>query len=373
MRKVMFIVPSLSLGGAERSLVKAANAIHVAGHEVLVVVLCVGDHTLANDLHPNIKVFFMGARGTASPQLWLRTRALVRKLTPQSVIGWSTYANLVAIVVTRGLTGIKVVISERNYLPRLLGKERTGPIRRIVVRMLIRRLYPLATMITANSEGSIEFLRRYIGKGPAFLKLPNLIDIQQHDTAGDIDRATVPQPPRELVRILAIGRLDNQKGFDVLLDAMLTIRKSTGVALLIVGSGPEASKIRLAAARARLLSNNPYIYQLPADPNSRKYYEWADIVVVPSRHEGFPNVLLEAMAFGKPVIASNCKTGPAEITLNGRFGNIVPVEDAWALGKAIDATCGNMDSARLLGTQGQRHVASTYCLDSVAPIYELIA
>lgn len=372
MRRILLIIPSLTLGGAERSAVKAANALCVAGHAISIVVLCGDDLRLENGLDKKIKTYALNARGTSSLLLWWRTRELIKSICPETVVGWSTYANFIAIVATAGFPEIKVVVSERNYLPRMLKQESCTWIRRMVLSCLVRRLYPFADMVVANSEQSVRFLRGYVGKGPTFFRLPNILDNRQ--LSSTVTPAPfLPEPPRKLLRVLAVGRLDHQKGFDMLFRALLELPETTGIAVMVVGSGPQFLQLRRLAARLRILTNNPFVYLLPADENIGPYYQWADIVVVPSRFEGFPNVLLEAMACGKATVACNCRTGPREMTMNGKYGLLVPVDDHKALATAVRHLSEDLRKLEWIGASARDHVTRTYCLDAVISCYEQIA
>jgi glycosyltransferase involved in cell wall biosynthesis len=111
------------------------------------------------------------------------------------------------------------------------------------------------------------------------------------------------------------------------------------------------------------------IHWVGAVSNPYPYYLWADLVVVPSRFEGFPNVLLEAMACGRATIAADCKTGPRELTENGRYGVLVPVNDIAALAQGIVELANDVGKQRLLGNAAREHVQKLYDIDVVAQMY----
>jgi glycosyltransferase involved in cell wall biosynthesis len=135
------------------------------------------------------------------------------------------------------------------------------------------------------------------------------------------------------VRIVALGRLSWEKGYDVLLHAMDQVPSDIPWTLEIHGEGPE--RFRLHALIARLgLGHRICLPGHAADPFA--VLEGADLFVLPSRREGLGNVLVEAMACGAQVVASDCRHGPREILEDGRWGQLVPPEDPQALATAIE-------------------------------------
>jgi glycosyltransferase involved in cell wall biosynthesis len=145
--------------------------------------------------------------------------------------------------------------------------------------------------------------------------------------------------PGEVLRVLAVGRMVEKKGFDVLLDAVARTRRP--VHLRLVGDGP--LRPGLAAAAARLPGRHrAELLGLCTHDDLPQRYRWADVVAVPSivdragDRDGLPNVVLEAMASGRPVLASDV-AAIASAVLPGRTGWLVPPGDATALAAALDA------------------------------------
>ncbi len=132
--------------------------------------------------------------------------------------------------------------------------------------------------------------------------------------------------------ILAIGRLDKQKDFPTLLAAFARLLAQRSARLIVLGEGPLRPTL-LALAHNLHLSERVDFPGFVSNPFA--YLAKSSLFVLSSRHEGFGNVLVEAMACGCPVVSTNCPSGPDEILENGRWGKLVPVADPDALAKAM--------------------------------------
>jgi len=136
------------------------------------------------------------------------------------------------------------------------------------------------------------------------------------------------QPPV----ILGVGRHYPQKGFDTLLRAFARVRQETPARLVILGEGPERPNLERLASELGVAAD----VDMPGfDPNPFRYMKRAGVFVLSSRYEGLPNVLIQAMACGCPVVSTDCPNGPAEILDGGRYGALVPVDDVEAMARAI--------------------------------------
>src|SRR5262249_16232047 len=156
---------------------------------------------------------------------------------------------------------------------------------------------------------SVRFMRHFVGKGPRFIELPNLIDTDLVNNYARLPPQLMPRPVYG-PKLLAIGRLAHQKGFDLLFEALAVVRRTHPWTLVLVGGGPEAERLRRLAAQLEI---EAAVQWVGAVTNPFPYYHWADLVVLPSRFEGFPNVALEAMACERAVICADCKSGPREL------------------------------------------------------------
>jgi glycosyltransferase involved in cell wall biosynthesis len=161
--------------------------------------------------------------------------------------------------------------------------------------------------------------------------VPNGVDLEAF-RPGDREEARVRLGLRSGPLALSVGRLSRQKGQDLLVDAWAEVRSRVGAAeLVIVGSGPEEEALRGRGDDVRLVG---------AQDDVQPWLAAADVVVVPSRWEGLPYVILEAMAVGTPVVATDV-TGVREAL--GETGSIVPPEDPAALAEAVASALAGAD------------------------------
>lgn len=246
----------------------------------------------------------------------LGLRVLIRRARYDHVLAMQTAANVVAVLAMLGLS--RPVVSERVD-PR----EHQLPLAwRIMRKLTYRRVRALVI----QTENLRPWGERIVGPRIKVWVVPNPICIDVPDAA-PIDR------PADVQTLIAVGRLARQKGFDLLLPAFALTRKEfPNWRLVIYGDGPEREALASLAADLDVLG----AVQFPGFISPiRPALTAADAFVLPSRYEGFPNALLEAMSVGLPCIASDCRSGPRDIITTGIDGILVPPEDIDALGRAL--------------------------------------
>lgn len=166
-------------------------------------------------------------------------------------------------------------------------------------------------------------------------------------------------------RILTVGSLKAQKNHPLLLRAFARLARPDA-RLMILGGGDDAPLRRLAAELG--IADRVVLAGFHLDPTP--FYQTADLFVLSSDHEGFGNVIVEALAQGLPVVSTDCPSGPAEILEGGRWGALVPVGDAEALAAAIDralATPHDPDALKRRAADFAPAIAARRYLDLLFP------
>ena len=322
--RIVFVIPSLGPGGAERVATLLVNAWSGKGHEVVLATFDAPGAEPFFALDTRVELRGLSASDTSrglvarlgiNAARLTRLRAVLREVRPDFVVAFMTEANAVAIWAARGLR-LPVVVSERNQPDRPgLGW----------LHKLARRLsYPLASAMVVQTEDIASWARARF-RIPVHI-VPNPVRLE---TGG-------AHPEQNGVRWLtSIGRLTHQKGYDVLIRSFAALAgKYPDWRLAIYGEGPD----RVQLERLRAESGCADRIVLPGlVSDSAEVLRKASLFVLPSRFEGYPNALLEALACGLPVIATSCPGGTVEILENGRYGMLVPADDGAAMVEALDA------------------------------------
>ena len=193
--------------------------------------------------------------------------------------------------------------------------------------------YRCADALIAVSHGVAEDIGKRAGIAPARINvIYNPLDMPPPSSPAALAAAEQYWPDAKLPRLVAIGRVAPNKNLALLLDAVAHLNRDMPVQVLIVGDGPDESKLRERSEQLGLQDSVAFAgYQ--ADP--MPFYRSADVFVLSSNSEGLPTSLLEALACGVSVVSTDCPAGPAEILDNGRLGTLVPMRDASALAAGI--------------------------------------
>ncbi len=221
---------------------------------------------------------------------------------------------------------------------------------------LIRVIWRQAAHVVANSAG-LKALAQAFDPVVDIPVIPNGVDLQRY------------QPARrvwEPAHLLLVGRLVHQKGVDLLLKALAGLEEQRW-SLTLVGDGPQRPELQ-AFVEAHCLQERVRFASWLEGEALVQAYQQANLFVFPSRHEGMPNAVLEAMSAGLPVIASRI-AGNEELVVDGETGLLVPPEDANALRQALETLLGDAELRQRMGVAGRARVEERFSWRRSAEAY----
>lgn len=329
--KIWLLMSRLQHGGLERVQLNIASALHARGIDVALVSGQVHAAT-RHELPEAIRVLEIAKAGPAHFTIGL-LRALLRE-RPDIVFTTSNDIACLTLALRRvAFRSMRVVVTQHLSIsgPRLAARGiKRGKLE--AIRTSMRLLVPHADRIVAVSHGVADDMRRELSLPCACIEvIHNPIVTSEFDERMKED-AVWPWPDRDVPTIIFVGRLSLEKRLDLLLESFQNLLRSRSARLLIVGTGSEQQKIERRVHADGLQSCCKFTGFVQ---NALPLIHASDVLVLPSDYEGFGNVLVEAMACGTQVIATNCPSGPAEILGEGDFGQLIPVGDRSALEAAM--------------------------------------
>lgn len=341
-------VHSLHGGGAERVILNLAKGFVAQGFNVdLILTKAVGAYI--DKIPSHVRVIDLQAQ---KPILLTKSIALwryLRRERPSYLISAVDHLNIAGWMKQFAGVTTKVIVGVHNTLS-VKFKNQSG----LLVKLkpyLLRLSYLQADGIVAVSKGVAEDLSRITKLPLETIRViynpvvtPELLNLAKQKV--EHPWFALGEPPV----ILAVGRLATAKDFPTLIRAFNLVRQHRRVRLMIVGEGENRAELEALVHEMNLeeevalpgFSDNPYAYM-----------DKAAVFVLSSRWEGLPTVLIEAIAVGTSVVATNCPSGPAEILENGKYGRLVPVGDIQALANAIDATLNHPIAPEILRERAQ--------------------
>jgi len=364
--RVLLFLTSLHGGGAERVAVHLVNQLDPQRFDVRIGLLRAAGPYLeqvdrarlivapAGDLHfnfdgPNSAQYAAGKLIGAVRRAPVAFRRMVQDFQPDVTMSFLKGTNLLTWLALIGLgrTRPRWIAREGNNVLAVLHEEAPNRLVERVSYALTRRAYRQADAVLVNSTEMAANLAADLGIGPERVRMiNNPVDLAAIDAQAGDRPAGLPQRPY----LLAAGRLEYQKGHDVLIRAFAQSGLARSHALVILGKGSRLALLHRLAAQLGVGEQVRFI-GFVANP-----YAWmanADLFVLPSRWEGFPSVAAEAMACGTPVLSTDCPYGPRDIIVPGESGELVATEDPAALASAMAALVADPARRAQLGADGR--------------------
>lgn len=345
--RVAFFLSDLDAGGAQRTIANLVNGLPLDRFAVeLIVARFTG--TAREWLASDRGVIDLGCAHTRDALFPLRRYLAAER--PDVLFATMVDANIVAALATQLVVHRPRVILRETNSHR--ARDDLGRLRRLAVRWA----YGQADAVVALSHGVGGELIADYGLDPArVLTIHNPVDTEGWRRRAQAARQAAPPWGSfggDGPVLVGVGRLIRQKGFDLLLQALAKCQGAGQRArLVVVGEGPERTKLE-ALAQELGITERVLTAGFVADPAA--WYAHGDAFVLPSRWEGFGHVIVEAMACGLPVMAFDCRYGPADILGGGEGGVLVPPEDVAALAATIDRLLGSRNELARLASGASR-------------------
>ncbi len=356
---ITFVITDLDLGGAERALCALATRLDRARWRPTVVCLDAAGVLADTLLDAEIPVYCLSSRRVGPPRAFAKLVRTLAACKPALVQSFLFHANLAArlaaplIGFPPVLGGIRVAEHARAWHPRLDRLTSWLEVGSICV-----------------SEGVLRHTRDVAGRPEAnLIVIPNSVDVVAIDRAPITPRGEIGVADDAPVALF-IGRLEAQKGWGVLLDAAVrTATARPDWRLVLVGDGPDRAAIENRVRQDPRLAQQVLILGRRGDVAG--LLKAADLLVLPSLWEGMPNVVLEAMAAGRAVVATKVE-GSEDLVIDGETGRLVPPGDAEALADALLDAHADPERLAAWGRAGRARVEAEFTPRRVVEAYESV-
>lgn len=331
-KRVLFVLPDLRGGGAERVVLSVLR--HLDSSRFAVTLFLIRRRgVLWGEIPDNVKVVWAAENESAFMVIPRALLRLLRESGSQDLI----------------VAGLELGPTYFVYLAGLLRRKRTvgwihtsfGPytapqyltrIDSLLSRFVLKRMGRLVFVSEGSSRSMEKWLRVKNDRRRNWKVIVNIFDPSRYEREGALSRR-MSKPVATVPLVVAVGRLEIAKGFDILIRAhALLLGGGVNHRVAIFGEGRDRSTLENLAASLGVKES----VSMPGFvPNVIERMRNAIAFVLCSRYEGFGMVLLEAMAAGLPVISADCPTGPAEVLAGGKYGILIPPNDPTALANAL--------------------------------------
>ena len=325
MKNIIFFMPQFTIGGAGNSVSRLCSKLDKKKYRIYIISIgkCHYKEQLKKFCH---KIYELEQSRTLF--VYFKLRKIVSNIYenfPQRTIFVSNqhYANIISLVSLKKFRYIKIVLVDRidiNELKKYYTFFKF--VKNILIYYLCSKLYKYADVVVSNSKSEKKDMSILCNTRIININPPSLIKFRKKN---------IIQSKKKKI-VLNVGSLVKGKGVDTIIKAFKDV-KLNNVSLKIIGEGKERNNLTKLINRLNLQKK---VHLIGWVKNVNKYYLESSLFVHASHQEGFPNSIVEAINFNLPVIASNCKGGTKEIIINGKGGDLFPVNDAEILAKKIN-------------------------------------
>lgn len=329
--KIVFLIPSLGIGGAEKVVINLANGFSRIGHEVTILTINNRELELIPLLSKDVNVHILGNRGSWKTRKKLLNYLIINK--PDLLISNLPNCNIISGWAVRKIKKripMTLICTEHGIFSELIKKN--SILVQFLTRIFVNKYYQYADWVIAVSESIkndlIKWFPKITGK---IVVIHNPIDIS---TIKSLSKENVNHPffSTEEKIISSVGRLSREKGFPFLIRAFSKVINEVPCKLLIIGSGDEKEILKRLISELNL---KDHVDILESDSNPYKYISKSNLFVSSSISEGFGLTILEALVCGVPIVATNAGGIASDILKKTKRGVLVTPGDTEALKKGI--------------------------------------
>jgi glycosyltransferase involved in cell wall biosynthesis len=342
--RIAFFLQNLEGGGAERAISSLAGEMAAQGY---FVDLAVGDANTDYRSEIGSDVVIIDFSTQSSIWMLFCLAKYLRRRRPTVVMSALDTPNTMLILAAM-LSRYKgrVVLGQRAVIAASLIHE--SPVRAMVTKLLQRLLFPLADTVISNSHAAAKECQELLGvHSKKIITIHNAVDVDRIRLLASEPISDAFYQNQQSPLIVAVGTLTKRKDMGTLIRAFSVVRTQRDAKLVIIGkelvmaAESEKEKLLKLIADLGLVGS---VYLAGFDINPYKWIAAAAVFVSSSTAEGFPNVIAEALALGRPIVATDCPGDTATLLEGGKWGRLVPVGDHERMSIAILAALDNPDS-----------------------------
>lgn len=349
MSKFLFVIPTLSMGGAERVVAVLSSALVRCGEEV-----CVLKYYEKENEYPvgdGVKVMNLSGEGEKAYKqisVMKRIRLLrqtIKQIKPDYVLPFLFPVAQAVFFATAGIN--------TNVFQSIRISPAVAPSSKVQRFFRDRLVYRSRCAFVQNEQQ-----RQYFKPSAR-----NKIHVLYNPVSDDLFEV-VPEFSNDVYTVCTAGRLENQKNFKLLIEAFAQAFVSNDkVVLQIYGEGNRKEELQDYIADKGMANR---IMLMGRTNNIKEVYRKSDLFVLSSDYEGMPNALLEAMACGLPCVSTDCPTGPSDLIDNEVNGLLVPIRDSQKLSQAILFMYEHPKEAREMGVEARESIRRKCQADNIA-------
>lgn len=344
----MFVIPSLSKGGAERVVCVLASGLAAKGEDVTVLRYFKTDGDYPIDERVNVVTLSGGYESDynkiSTTKRLKSINKIVKQIDPDVIIPFLKHVNIQTYIAVSSKYRKRVIFIVR-ISPYLSNRGRNEIVHDFLINHFNKTI--------VQNQAQKDYFKKSAQKRIYILSNPvNDVFLMENREINN-DRFTV----------VSAGRLSSQKNFPMLIKAFseFSVGKED-VSLRIYGEGDDKEALQNLIDE---LGCGEKIKLMGRTNDLVTAYKSASLFVLSSNFEGMPNALLEAMAIGLPCISTDCPTGPSEMIVNGETGLLVPVDDVEKMREAIEFMYNNRDKAEEMGKHARNFVSENYRVEKI--------